>query len=174
MKRLDFRKKSIFWRIAISSLGLILLTTVTVSLAIISFAQNLLYKDVLQSNGALLQQIDGNATNLFQQLNTVINVSDSSLYFRTLLTEPCADQLDKFQKETEIHRFLYNYYGIFTQYKACVTVLGVNGVAYTTYDGERMVCSPEELMAETWMQPAVQTPQVDTIVYTLSHPASPR
>ena len=170
MKRLDFRKKSIFWRIAISSLGLILLTTVTVSLAIISFAQNLLYKDVLQSNGALLQQIDGNATNLFQQLNTVINVSDSSLYFRTLLTEPCADQLDKFQKETEIHRFLYNYYGIFTQYKACVTVLGVNGVAYTTYDGERMVCSPEELMAETWMQPAVQTPQVDTIVYTLSHP----
>lgn len=170
MRLFRLQKKSIFWRIAISIILLIILSTITISIAIINFTRNLMYEDVVQSNGALLTQIDGNTSNLIQQLNTVINVSDSSLYFRTLLTEPCGSQLERFQKETEIHRFLYNYYGIFTQYKACVTVLGVNGVAYTTYDGERMICSVDSLMSESWMQPALESPQVETIVYTLSHP----
>lgn len=170
MRRFQLKKKSIFLRIAISSITLIILSAITISIAIINFTRNLMYEDVVQSNGALLTQIDGNTSNLIQQLNTVINVSDSSLYFRSLLTDPCDSQLDRFQKEIELHRFLYNYYGVFTQYKACVTVLGVNGVAYTTYDGERLICSVDSLMKESWIQPALASPQVETIVYTLSHP----
>lgn len=170
MRQIKLRKKSIFLRIAISSIILIILSTITVSIAIINFTRNLMYQNVIQSNGALLTQIDGNTSNLIQQLNAVINVSDSSLYFRTLLTEECESQLDRFQKETEIHRFLYNYYGIFTQYKACVTVLGFNGVSYTTYDGERLIYSVDSILSEPWIQPALESPQFEKIVYTLSHP----
>ena len=164
------KKKSIFFRILISILSLILFCTITVSSIIYSFAENLLYRDIVERSGALLVQIDGNFTRLMEQLNTVINVSDSSLYFRTLLTEKCDDQIDLFEKEMELHRFLYNYYSIFTQYQACVTVIGKNGVCYTTYDGEQLLVSPEQLLMEDWALPLLETPQYEKVVNVLSHP----
>lgn len=163
-------RKSIYFRIAASWLFLILLCTITVSAVICNFAQNLLYKNVVQSNGALLVQIDGNFSNLLEQLNTVINVSDSSLYFRSLLTEPCDDQMSRFEKQMELHRFLSNYYNFFTQYKACMTVVGQNGVSYTTYDGEQLIVNVSDLLEEPWVKPVVEANQYETTASTLSHP----
>lgn len=161
---------SIFFRIFFPVLSLILLCTVTVSSLIYTFAQRTLYRDIAERSGALLIQIDGNFSNLMQQLNTVINVSDSSLYFRTLLTEPCDSQLDLFNREMELHRFLYNYYPIFTQFKACATIVGKNGVQYTTNDGQQMLVEPEEVLAEDWASALTEPPFYEQIVSVLSHP----
>lgn len=162
-------KHSIFFRILFPVLGLLLLCTVTVSTIIYSFAQRLLYEDVIKGNGALLVQINGNFSNLMQQLNTVISVSDSSLYFRSLLTEPCESPLDQFEKQMELHRFLSNYYSLFTQYKAHLTVVGKNGIQYTTYDGERLLVGTEALLSEAWAAPLRSTLTHETIVSTLAH-----
>lgn len=164
------KRQSIFFRILIPILSLILLCTISVSSVIYSFTQSLLYRDIVERSGALLIQIDGNFTNLMQQLNAVLNVSDSSLYFRTLLTETCTDQVDLFEKEMELHRFLYNYYTIFTQYRAYVTVIGKNGVCYTTFDGEELLVDPQELLEEEWARPLLGTPQYEKVVSVLSHP----
>ncbi|WP_270811457.1 cache domain-containing sensor histidine kinase [Hungatella effluvii] len=163
------KKKSIFFQILFPILNLILLCTITVSAILYTAAKKMLYEDTVKGNGSLLVQIDGNFNNLMQQFNTVISVSDSSTYFRTLLTEPCASQLDRFSKEMEIHRFLYNYYTLFTRYNAFTTVIGKNGVNYTTYTGDHLLVSPDELLKESWAEPLALKPY-EQIVHTLSHP----
>lgn len=148
---------------------LILLCTITISAILYTAAQKMLYEDTVKGNCSLLVQIDGNFNNLMQQLNTVISVSDSSAYFRILLTEPCPNQLERFSKEMDIHRFLYNYYTLFTRYNACATVIGKNGVNYTTYNGDHLLVPPDELLKENWAKPLTKQPY-EQIVHTLSHP----
>lgn len=164
------KKKSIFFQILFPILNLILLCTVTISAILYTAAQKMLYEDTVNGNGSLLVQIDGNFNNLMQQLNTIISVSDSSTYFRTLLTEPCSSQIELFSKEMEIHRFLYNYYTLFTQYNACITVVGKNGVNYTTYTGDHLLVPPDEVLSESWAQPLTTADPYEKIVHTLSHP----
>lgn len=163
------KKKSIFFQILFPILNLILLCTITISAILYTAAKKMLYEDTMSGNGSLLVQINGNFNNLMQQLNTVINVSDSSTYFRTLLTEPCNSQLELFSKEMEIHRFLFNYSTLFKQYNACTTVIGQNGVNYTTFTGDHLLVMPDELLSESWAQPLASPEPYEKIVYTLSH-----
>lgn len=164
------KAQSIFRRIMIISLALILMVAVTISITVVNYTRRLLYEDVTSGNGDMLVQIDSNLSNLLNQLQTVVNVSDASQYFRDILTRPHQNQLEEFEDMMRLHRFLYNYYGIFTQYHISATVVGVNGLCYTTYGDRKLSVSIDHIMNEPWMQEAVDDTHYEHTVYTMSHP----
>lgn len=142
-------KKNIFFRFFFPVLCLICFITIAYNIFITYNTRNIYHQTISQLTTKLLKQINDTCTNLLTQSLSIINVSDTSLYFKDLLSQPQNSQLHYFETQMTIHRFLSNYQPLFMEYGINITVSGVNGIVYTT--GEHVVTSLNEILNEKWI-----------------------
>lgn len=162
-----FRKNpNIFSRIFATIIILIIGLSFSIGLGVERIYKNYSHDNLTNSNYALLRQIDTNMTTLFDQLLTIVSVSDSSVYFRNLLTLPSSNQVDVFRNKMDLHRYMSNFQPLLEEFNIWITLIGDNGIIYTT-SGESFTADFETLSQEAWFQELDF--DSESLTYTLDH-----